>query len=413
MSDTQTKGFGRLMEDKGSKKMLAFAAVVVVGGLGYAVLGSGGSSKAEVSGVRPPPSAIAATGDAEKPISEAYKRATAIEDDNRRKEALLHNQSFTPSVPPQNSALALNAGLDGADLKGRAEILPERPHPPTLAQPMPTYVPTPVQVAQPKPVQSVDPNVVNALRTQMSQMADAPMQAAQTQFWSQTATNPPPTNSTTATRFPGAAAAIPIIANPTVAAATQVRSRFVVPATGTILYSRLIGKVNSDTPGPIVAEIMQGPYTGARLIGTFQFSENGVIMNFSSMTVPFNEDGDAKTEVVAIKAVAVDAANLGTAMSTDIERHIFERVAVAAATSFMQGFGQAISQSGATATTNAIGGTTVSNPLLSTQSQLFMAGGAAAAATGQVFQQIYGNRRTTVTVDADTPFGLLFLGTTN
>jgi intracellular multiplication protein IcmE len=200
------------------------------------------------------------------------------------------------------------------------------------------------------------------------------------------------------------------------AAATQTpaqagTSRFTEPAPSTILYARLIGKVNSDVPGPVVAEVLQGAFTHSRILGSFQFSEQGVLIKFDTMTVPYTDDaGVQQTETVPIHAVAVDSKDLGTAMFTDIDRHLLQKIGVGAATAFMSGFGQALAQSGATTTVNPLGGSTVTDPVLNTRQQLLIAGGAAASNAGNIFQQYWGNRRTTVTVDADTPFGLLFLG---
>jgi intracellular multiplication protein IcmE len=194
--------------------------------------------------------------------------------------------------------------------------------------------------------------------------------------------------------------------------ATQARipSRFSPPAAGTILYGQLVGRVNSDVPGPVIGEILQGPLAGARLLGSFQFSEQGVIIQFTSMTVPFRDaDGLERTEVVPIRAFAVDAANLSTAMATSIDRRVFERVAFGFATAFLQGLGQAIASSGATTNVLPGGGVSVTTPQLNTTQQLTIAGGAAMANTARILDQTYGRRRTTIIVEAGTPFGVLFM----
>jgi len=186
-------------------------------------------------------------------------------------------------------------------------------------------------------------------------------------------------------------------------------SRFTPPNPGTILYARLVGRVNSDVPGPVIGEILQGPFTGARLLGNFRFTERGVILQFSSMAVPYREEGEDKSETVPIGAVAVDTQHLGTAMATDIDRHIVERVALAFGTAFISGVGRAIGQGGATVT-QGFGVRETTYPQLDATQQLWVGAGEAANAVGRVAESIWGNRRTTITVDAGTPFGLLFLG---
>ncbi len=107
--------------------------------------------------------------------------------------------------------------------------------------------------------------------------------------------------------------------------------------------------------------------------------------------------------------MAVDSANLGAAMATSIDRRILERVALGFATAFMQGLGTAIAASGASTTVLPGGSVSVTTPTLNTTQQLLIAGGGAAGNTARIIEQTYGRRRTTIVVEADTPFGLLFL----
>lgn len=199
----------------------------------------------------------------------------------------------------------------------------------------------------------------------------------------------------------------------TSAPAGQPAGRFQMPAPGTIFYSRILGEVNSDTPGPVLAEVLQGPFVNARLIGSFKSTPSGLVLSFNTMTVPYtDEDGNPQTEVMSIKTVAVDTSHLGTAIASDINNHLLLNLGMAFGTSFLQGLGMAAQESGSYAAMGPYG-TTVANPVLSVPGEAMMALGSGAATAGQIFQNIYGNKPPTIIVNADTPFGLLFLGSGN
>ena len=180
-----------------------------------------------------------------------------------------------------------------------------------------------------------------------------------------------------------------------------------VPPPGTILYARLIGRANSDNPGPIVGEILQGDFLGARIVGQFQTGRDGLIMQFRTMTIPAKNGQPPR--VLQIEAVAVDTDTLSSSLATSVNRRELERIALAFGTAFLRGLGQAIAQSG-TIVSQGLTGVVVQNPTLNTRQQLLVGAGAAAGAVGEIGQEIYGNRPPTIIVEAGTPFGLLFLG---
>ena len=185
---------------------------------------------------------------------------------------------------------------------------------------------------------------------------------------------------------------------------------FKLPAAGTVLYAKLVGRVNSDSNGPVIGEVEQGAFSGSRIIGSFSFGEKGVMITFNTMTVPYkNDDGEDETETVGINAVAVDSKHLGTAMATSIDNHMLARVGAQFGSAFLQGLGQAVAQSGSSAYMSPYGGTTVTNPTMNLSQEMAMAVGQGASQAGSIFQSIYGSQKTTIIVEQGTPFGLLFL----
>lgn len=187
------------------------------------------------------------------------------------------------------------------------------------------------------------------------------------------------------------------------------KSKIKIPLAGNILYAVLVGRADSDVPGPVIAKILQGEYKGATLVGTFKKANENLIISFNKLTVEKTADGEEINETVAINAVAVDTANIGTGLSTSVDRHLFEKLAIGFTSAFAQGFGQAVSNKGSTTYSSPTGTVTTSNGNLDTREQLLSAGGSAIAKSGQILDSEFGNRPTTVVVDGGTAIGVLFL----
>lgn len=186
-------------------------------------------------------------------------------------------------------------------------------------------------------------------------------------------------------------------------------SKVKLPLAGKILYAQLIGRANSDHPGPVLARVLQGDYTGATLIGSFQVSQNALTISFDRMTVERDRAGTEINEVVPIQAVAVDTQYIGTGLATKVDRHLFQKLAIAFTAGFAQGFGEAIAETGETTIDTGNGTITTGGKNLDTKEELLVAGGQAVGSAGSILQQEFGNRPTTVIVEAGTPIGVLFL----
>ncbi len=187
------------------------------------------------------------------------------------------------------------------------------------------------------------------------------------------------------------------------------KSKIKIPLAGNILYAVLVGRADSDVPGPVIAKILQGDYKGATLVGSFKKAGENLVISFTKMTVEKSASGEEINETVAINAVAVDTANIGTGLSTSVDRHLFEKLAIGFTSAFAQGFGQAVSNKGSTTYIGPSGTFTTSNGNLDTREQLLSASGSAIAKGGQILDSEFGNRPTTVVVDGGTAIGVLFL----
>lgn len=110
---------------------------------------------------------------------------------------------------------------------------------------------------------------------------------------------------------------------------------------GDVVLASTIITNDSDTPGPVVAQIRKGPLKGTRLLGGFEANQANthLIVQFSTAVLP---DG---TEI-PVSAYAVDARQRSLAVRTELDRRLFARYAPRVAAAFVSGVGEALSDPG-------------------------------------------------------------------
>jgi intracellular multiplication protein IcmE len=189
--------------------------------------------------------------------------------------------------------------------------------------------------------------------------------------------------------------------------ASDASSKKVAIKAGTVLHAVVITSVNSDEPGPVLAQITTGPYAGGRLLGKFDLAkESGtVIVTFSALTMKHAESS------YKINSFAVNPETARTGLSTDVDRHYLSRYGLFAAAQFTKGYGQALTQSGATQTiVSGPGGvsSTTSYPQLSNKQIALSALGTLGEEVGNSLKD--GLRRPpTVTLNSGTEIGVLIM----
>jgi|GEM_PF-1612579 len=179
---------------------------------------------------------------------------------------------------------------------------------------------------------------------------------------------------------------------------------------GTILFATLNTSVNSDEPGPVLATILTGEYKNSRLVGSVQQTQDPsglnrperVQLNFTTMNMP----DAAKT--IGISAVAIDPDTARTALASNVDHHYLLRYGTLFASSFMEGYGNAVTQSGQIVTNFASGGQSVVNQQLNPRQEFAAGLGQVGQQWGEQMGQIF-NRPNTITVNAGTSMGILFL----
>ncbi len=178
-------------------------------------------------------------------------------------------------------------------------------------------------------------------------------------------------------------------------------AEILLPA-GTIEYAQLITEANTDVPGPILAEIMTGPFKGGRLIGTFEETYNYLTLNFNTIVlngVDYSAEG-----------VAIDPKTTLPGMATDINRRYFARVVLPVAAEFITGFASAIADSGNTSITISGDSVTESSSNSRSEDQEVALGIAKAGEElGGIINEIKDNYPQLLRVRAGTPMGILFV----
>jgi intracellular multiplication protein IcmE len=185
---------------------------------------------------------------------------------------------------------------------------------------------------------------------------------------------------------------------------TAANKKFAVPiiSAGTVSYAQLLTEANSDVPGPILAQILSGPLTGARAIGEFKVENDYLVLKFSLATL--------KGIDYPINALALDPDTTLGGMATEVDERWLTRVLLPAAAGFMQGFGSALGQGNSSIVTS--GDTTIISQSGRSVTQGLYTGLAQAGQTmGQFFQNEANNTKPLIVVAAGTPMGLFFTQT--
>lgn len=176
----------------------------------------------------------------------------------------------------------------------------------------------------------------------------------------------------------------------------------IIPA-GEVEYAQLLIEANSDVQGPVLAVLLSGPLRGNRMLGTFQVQDEYLTLSFSTVIV--------NGQSIDISAMALDPDTTLPGMATDVDHRYFQRVLLPAAAAFIEGFADAIAESGTTNITIDNGGSTTSTTENDKSDKQEVATGVAEA--GQEIRDIVDDMADSIDVlvkiKAGTPMGVLFL----
>ncbi|MBQ7608890.1 MAG: DotG/IcmE/VirB10 family protein [Desulfovibrionaceae bacterium] len=173
-----------------------------------------------------------------------------------------------------------------------------------------------------------------------------------------------------------------------------------LPKPGTILTAVNRVALNSDAPGPALAEIVSGEFRGAKVLGNFQ-SKNEIL------SIVFTELITKEGERYPLHAYAVDPRTDKTALASHVDRHYIERFASLFAASFLEGLASAVRTSGEVQYATVYGNGK-SLRTFSPEDQALIGLGKVGERAAQSFQQNT-NRPATVTLDAGIDIGILIV----
>lgn len=175
---------------------------------------------------------------------------------------------------------------------------------------------------------------------------------------------------------------------------------------GDLLYASNCLTVSSDTPGPVMAQILQGKLKGAKLLGSFQCQAEHLMLTFTRLILPKSLKGKGAREIPLL-AYAIDPKHQGLALASSVDHHYFQRFAGLLASSFLQGFGDAVQRSGITRERSLYGQST-HTPHYDLSDQLWIAAGRIGQNTAELFQE-QSRQAPTITLKAGTDLGILIL----
>jgi len=295
-------------------------------------------------------------------VSDVY--AGAIDDVNRqrREDAVRRGTSSIDMIvnPEEKELLTVDDELPAFEdfdplQTFRNAVSPQEP---TIVEPEPTLVapenvfsPQAAPQIQQQAVAAPSPEAIQALAQAMSSAAESILDNHKPKIGRITQVTPIDFL-TSQTQIEGEAVAEPFDVSGTDSFAQQNTTNSVqtilIPS-GTINYAQILIEANSDVPGPVLAQLMSGPLTGARLIGSFTTREKKLVLSFRSIVI----DGINQP----ISAIAIDPNTTLPGVATDVDNRYWSRVVLPAAAKFLEGVGSAIAQD--TETTVTVSGDTV------------------------------------------------------
>jgi intracellular multiplication protein IcmE len=368
------------------------ALLTVVGGLAYAANSFySRASKVEQSVLPTTVADVAAVPVTDTEVTPEYQRAVREQSQQRIAEAQGELSSAVPT-PMQSQVMPPTMGT----VEGEAvepDLLKAFE---TSVQGRMTDAPSPVPQPSAPPI---SPEAVAALaatiRGQLEQVSrdwsPGPMNYLQTSAAEKYATVTPASAGAGA----GAAAAT--------SSASSKAAKLYVPL-GAVHYGHMIMEANSDVPGPIMAEILSGPFAGGRLIGAFETQRNFLIIRFTKLSFRRLE--------IAVDILAVDPNTTLGAVVTEVDPRYFTRVILPAAGEFIRAFGETLSKDTSTVTVSGSGATSITTSTQAkptTEDALYDGLEASADRVGQFLDDEASNTKRLVRVAVGTPMGLLFL----
>ena len=175
----------------------------------------------------------------------------------------------------------------------------------------------------------------------------------------------------------------------------------IIPA-GKIVYGQLLLEANSDVEAVVLAQMVSGPLKGWKLLGEFELEEDIDLVSLT-FNIAVNEDG----KQYAVDAIMLDPDTTLAALRTDIDHRYIRRIVLPAAAAFVEGFSEAISETGRT--NIIVSGDVVAETEEEATNDQEVATGITEAATeiSEILDEM-GEVKPLIIIAAGTPIGIFF-----
>lgn len=172
---------------------------------------------------------------------------------------------------------------------------------------------------------------------------------------------------------------------------------------GDMMQAILETEVNSKEPSAVMAKVVTGKFSGARLIGSLQVVGKKVVLQFSTINIP------SHNKSYQISAVAVDLNTSRTAMASDVDNHYFLKYGLLLGSAFVKGWADAIKSQNQTSQVSSLGTVTVQTGAKTSQQINREAFGEVGGEVANAVRQGQSDLAPTIKVYKDTAIGLLLL----
>ena len=325
------------------------------------------------------------------PVSQEYQAALTKADNQRVQDAITSGTSAVPTVVLSNShqepPVLINEQNEEPAIKTPKLQLPQSP----ILLPSRTKNPIPSKIIisqPPQPDRKTTEKIVQHIENLRPSFQTASIVQLNNNATNSTELIPPQTNqSNTPT--------IPI-------------SNINLPPSGTVYYGQLITQVNSDAPGPVLAQILQGPFKGSKLIGSFEVGHEAATLKFNKMSNFRDQLGNLQSQSIPVNAIAVDSQHIGTSLTSAVDRHLIEKIGFGFIAGFAKGLSNVLPRINKTTIESIDGNEKRITETTTTRDVLYSATGQAIDDTGTLLFNEFGKRPRTIIVESGTEIGVLF-----
>jgi len=372
-----------------------FKLIVVLIVLGGAGLGANayfsGSKSVETSRL-PTPEATVNTDINSTEVTPQFVKAVREQDEERANEARGTGESAIPT-PLQNPVM--NPSLDSVTDEMTADPLREFEES-IQSRVNPTPQPEPAQQQMAAPAMA--PEALQALQRQMQAQMD--QISGQWSPPNMTAVTVPYKEEDVTGNRGGTPGNVPPGSGEAVASTP---GKTYIPL-GAVHYGQMLMEANSDVPGPVMGQILSGPLAGARVVGAFEVFRNHLLIRFNKISF-------RRKEINADILVLDPNTTLG-GIATEVDPRYMTRVILPAASEFLRGIGETLSEDSQTVQIIGTGDTqivTTSEDKKDIEDAAMNGVEAAFDRVGQFVDEEAAATKRLVRVAVGTPIGLFFV----